>query len=164
MNINTIGLTGRISADPEIKTTPSGTLTLRLSIAHNVYDKAAGSNGRTLWFTVTVWGARAETLGNFLKKGMPVFVTGKFDTYVSPKDSKTYLQINATDIESVAPRQGAQVNTQSADAAKPTAPAQSAYAKPTQPAQAQQTFNVHSEATNLFGGGIESDTQAPWGQ
>lgn len=58
-----------------------------------------GRNGKektTLWFDVSLWGKRGETLAQYLTKGSKVAVAGEFD--IREHDGKTYLSIRADQV------------------------------------------------------------------
>jgi len=79
MNINRVVITGNLTADPDLKTTPSGTSVCKLRIASN--ERVKDSNGewgeRPNYFTVTVWGAQGENCNRYLAKGRPVAIDGR---------------------------------------------------------------------------------------
>ncbi len=62
-NINRVIITGNLTADPELRSLPSGTSVCKLRIACNGRRKN-GSTGQweddPNFFNVTVWGARRE--------------------------------------------------------------------------------------------------------
>ena len=79
MNINRVVITGNLTADHDLKTTPSGTSVCKLRIASN--ERVKDSNGewgeRPNYFTVTVWGAQGENCNRYLAKGRPVAIDGR---------------------------------------------------------------------------------------
>jgi len=72
---------GNISADPELKQTPSGIAYVNLSVASTprTYDRGSGEwkDGETMWIRCTVWREVAENVQRSLTKGTRVIVTGK---------------------------------------------------------------------------------------
>jgi single-strand DNA-binding protein len=82
MNINRVVLTGNLTADPEVRSTPSGTSVARLRLAVNT-RRRSGATGeweeKPNYFDVTVWGAQAENCGRYLSKGRPVAVDGRLE-------------------------------------------------------------------------------------
>jgi single-strand DNA-binding protein len=75
---NVIAITGRIGQDPELRYTADGSAVLSFSVANGVYKKGAGDyNQLTTWYRCTVFGARAETINNLIRKGSRVGVTGQ---------------------------------------------------------------------------------------
>ena len=80
-NINRVVLTGNLTRDPELRTTPSGTSVCGLRIACNTRRKDASGQwvDKPNYFDVTVWGAQGENCANYLSKGRPVAVEGRLD-------------------------------------------------------------------------------------
>ena len=76
---NKVLLLGNCTRDPEIKYTPKGTAVTDLGLAVNrVYTADNGEKREeTTFVDVTFWGRQAEIVGEFLKKGHPVFVEGR---------------------------------------------------------------------------------------
>jgi single-strand DNA-binding protein len=81
-NINVVVLTGNLTRDPELRSTPSGTSVCKLRVAVNSRRKD-GSTGEWVdkpnYFDVTVWGAQGENCATYLSKGRPVAVEGRLD-------------------------------------------------------------------------------------
>src|SRR5258705_3949630 len=81
-NINRVVLTGNLTRDPELRSTPSGTSVCSLRIASNTRrkDNSTGEWGdKPNYFSVTVWGAQGENCARFLAKGRPVCIDGRLD-------------------------------------------------------------------------------------
>jgi single-strand DNA-binding protein len=81
-NINRVVLTGNLTRDPELRSTPSGTSVCSLRIASNTRrkDNSTGEWGdKPNYFSVTVWGAQGENCARFLSKGRPVCIDGRLD-------------------------------------------------------------------------------------
>ena len=80
-NINRVVLTGNLTRDPELRTTPSGTSVCGLRVACNTRRKDASGQwvDKPNYFDVTVWGAQGENCARFLEKGRPVAVAGRLD-------------------------------------------------------------------------------------
>jgi single-strand DNA-binding protein len=81
-NINTVVITGNLTRDPELRSTPGGTAVCKLRVAVNSRRKD-GQTGEWVdkpnYFDVTVWGAQGENCANYLSKGRPVAVEGRLD-------------------------------------------------------------------------------------
>jgi len=81
-NINVVAITGNLTRDPELRSTPSGTSVCKLRVAVNSRRKD-GQSGEWIdkpnYFDVTVWGAQGENCANYLSKGRPVAVEGRLD-------------------------------------------------------------------------------------
>lgn len=67
-------IVGNIGGSPELKYSKDGNPFLKFSVASN--DRDADGNDTTEWVSVTVFRQRAETLSNYLSKGMKVTVIG----------------------------------------------------------------------------------------
>lgn len=81
-NINVVVITGNLTRDPELRSTPGGTSVCKLRVAVNSRRKD-GQTGEWVdkpnYFDVTVWGAQGENCANYLSKGRPVAVEGRLD-------------------------------------------------------------------------------------
>ena len=76
-NFNKVILGGRLTADPELKTTQSGIAVVSFSIAVNRrFSRNAAQQNETDFFNVTVWRTHAENCGRYLKKGSKVAIVG----------------------------------------------------------------------------------------
>ena len=82
MNYNQSIIVGRVTQDPQLRTTPSGQSVLSMSVATNRAwtDKNGAKQEAVEFHNVVVWGKLAETSGAFLKKGSLVLVEGRLET------------------------------------------------------------------------------------
>jgi len=74
---------GNLGADPELRTTTSGTSVceLRIAINESWFDKASNERKeRTEWIRVIVWGKSGENCAKYLSKGSKAFVEGRIQT------------------------------------------------------------------------------------
>jgi single-strand DNA-binding protein len=81
-NINRVVMTGNLTADPELRSTPSGMSVCSLRIACNTRRKDGASGewvDKPNYFNVTVWGAQGENAARFLSKGRPVAIDGRLE-------------------------------------------------------------------------------------
>jgi len=80
-NINRVVMTGNLTRDPELRTTPSGTSVCSLRIASNTSRKDASGEwvDKPNYFDVTVWGAQGENCAQYLQKGRPVAIDGRLE-------------------------------------------------------------------------------------
>ena len=78
-SLNRVILIGNLTADPELKYTPSGTARTRFSIAVNrQYKNASGQRQEEVTFVpIITWGSQAENCANYLSKGRSVAVEGR---------------------------------------------------------------------------------------
>lgn len=81
-NVNVVVITGNLTRDPELRSTPGGTSICKLRVAVNSRRKD-GASGQWIdkpnYFDVTVWGAQGENCANYLQKGRPVAIEGRLD-------------------------------------------------------------------------------------
>ena len=77
-NLNKVLLIGRLTADPEIRYTPSGLNIANMRMAVNRYRKGQDGNRveEVAYVDVTAFGRTAELAQQYLKKGRQVFVEG----------------------------------------------------------------------------------------
>lgn len=74
--MNNCTFSGRLAADPEIKTVGSDdVLSFRIPV-----DDGFGEKRTTTWVACNLWGARAQKLAPLLAKGSFVVVSGSFST------------------------------------------------------------------------------------
>ncbi len=79
-NLSRVVLTGNLTRDPELRSTPSGTSVCSLRLACNTRRRQDGEwVDRPNYFDVTVWGAQAEGCATYLEKGRPVAVDGRLE-------------------------------------------------------------------------------------
>jgi single-strand DNA-binding protein len=81
-NINRVVLTGNLTRDPELRSTPTGMSVCSLRIASNTRRKDGASGewvDKPNYFSVTVWGAQGENCARFLAKGRPVCIDGRLE-------------------------------------------------------------------------------------
>jgi single-strand DNA-binding protein len=80
-NLNRVIITGNLTRDPELRTTPNGTSVCSLRVACNTRRKDASGQwvDKPNYFDVTVWGAQGENCATYLQKGRPVGVDGRLE-------------------------------------------------------------------------------------
>lgn len=80
-NINVVVITGNLTRDPELRSTPSGTPVCSLRVAVNTRRKDPSGEwvDKPNFFDVTVWGAQGENCATYLQKGRPVAVNGRLE-------------------------------------------------------------------------------------
>ena len=78
-NLNKVILGGRLTADPELKTTPSGVSVTTFPIAVN---RRANKDGESIpdFFSVTAWRNTAEFVTRCFRKGSSICVIGSIQT------------------------------------------------------------------------------------
>lgn len=81
-SVNQVNLLGNCGRDPEIRYTTDGAAIANVSIAttRTWKNKAGEKQEETEWTRLSLFGRLAEIAGEYLKKGDPVFVTGRLRT------------------------------------------------------------------------------------
>src|ERR1700692_5067529 len=79
-NLNRRLLIGNLTREPEVRYTPKGTAVTEIGLAINrIYSGEDGEKKEeTTFVDVTLWARQAEVAGQYLKKGRPVFIEGRF--------------------------------------------------------------------------------------
>lgn len=83
MNLNKVFLIGRLTQDPETRTTPSGqtVTTVRLATSRVWNDQASQQKREATEFhTIVCWGRLGEICGQYLKKGGLALFEGRLQT------------------------------------------------------------------------------------
>jgi single-strand DNA-binding protein len=72
---------GNLGNDPEMRYSAGGAAFLRFNVASSYRTRTPAGEWeeKTEWVRVTVFGQRAESLGQYLKKGTRVFVDGRLE-------------------------------------------------------------------------------------
>jgi single-strand DNA-binding protein len=80
-NINRVVVSGNLTRDPELRSTPGGTsvCSLRIAVNSRRKDESGQWVDKPNYFDVTVWGAQGENCAQYLAKGRPVAVDGRLD-------------------------------------------------------------------------------------
>lgn len=76
---NLVVLTGRLTADPELKTTTNGIPVTTFSIAVN-RNYRAGEEQQTDFINIVAWRQRAEFITKYFKKGSLIGIEGSIQT------------------------------------------------------------------------------------
>lgn len=106
MNETTITIIGALTADPEIRFTPSGIPVANFTVASNArrFDKATDTyvDVEPIFLRCTAWRSLAENIAESLTRGMRVIVTGSLksnsweDRATGAK--RTALELNVTEV------------------------------------------------------------------
>jgi single-strand DNA-binding protein len=80
-NINRVTLTGNLTRDPELRSTPAGTSVCKLRVAVNTRRKDQSGQwvDKPNYFDVTVWGQQGENCAQYLQKGRPIALDGRLE-------------------------------------------------------------------------------------
>jgi len=82
MNLNKVFILGRLTADPQLRTTPTGQQVASFGVATNrIWNDKTGSRQQEVeYHNVVVWGRQAEIVSQFLTKGSLILVEGRMRT------------------------------------------------------------------------------------
>src|SRR3990167_343815 len=97
MNFNQVLLMGRLTRDPEMRSTTGGTPVCEAGLAVNRYFTSNGEQRKeTLFIDMVFWNGHATALCAKAKKGTPIFVDGRLelDTWTS-QDNQKHSRIRA---------------------------------------------------------------------
>lgn len=78
--MNNVSLTGRITRDPELKTTPSGKNYILFNIAVDRGYKDAKGNRMSDFIPCVAWNSQADFIGKYIKKGNLIEITGSIQS------------------------------------------------------------------------------------
>ncbi|MBD3299851.1 MAG: single-stranded DNA-binding protein [Candidatus Moranbacteria bacterium] len=82
MNVNKVILVGRLTKDPEARTTPSGKPVTSITVATSSIwkDESGNKQEKTEFHDIVLWGKLAEISAQYLIKGQEVYIEGKLET------------------------------------------------------------------------------------
>ena len=146
MSLNKVQVIGNITADPEVRNTPNGSLVANFSIATNrrFTDSAGVQQDQTEFHNIVAWTRLAEIAEQYIKKGHKVYVEGRLQTrsWEDQSGTKRYkTEIIAENIIMLTSRADAE-QMASHTAAAPVAPAP-------QPQSAQKTEKKPEEEITI---------------
>lgn len=97
--MNKVIITGRLTKDPELRSTQNGTNVAKYTIAINT---GYGEKQQTDFINVTTWGKSGEFVSKYFKKGQAIGIVGRLNSnnYEDKNGNKRYsLEIITEDIE-----------------------------------------------------------------
>lgn len=87
--LNTVTIMGRLAADPELRTTPSGLSVTSFTLAVDRDFQKQGAERVTDWIDVTAWRQTADFVTRYFQKGRMMIVKGSLQTRTyTDKDGK----------------------------------------------------------------------------
>src|SRR5436853_4787013 len=103
MGFQQVMIIGNVGRDPEFRYTPQGVAVADFSVAvSKVTGKGEARKEKTTWFKVTVWRERAETVSQYVKKGMKIMVIGEVEAHAYLDKSgqpQASLDLTASDFQ-----------------------------------------------------------------
>lgn len=99
MNVNKVIIIGRLTRDPELRTTSSGQTVANLSVATSRQwkDQSGQKQEKTDFHSVVAWGRQGEVIGQYFIKGQEIYVEGRLETR-SWDDKETGKKMYRTEI------------------------------------------------------------------
>ena len=90
--INSVVLMGRLTFDPELKTTSNGISVVSFQVACDRNFQRAGEEKKTDFIDVTAWRQTAEFISRYFRKGSALCITGSIQTrsWQDPQGQKRY--------------------------------------------------------------------------
>ena len=101
---NLVVLTGRLTADPELKTTQNGNSVTSFSIAVNRRFNRSAEEQQTDFINIVVWGQSAEFVSKYFKKGSMIGIEGRIQTrkYTDKNgNNRTAFEVVANNVQFV---------------------------------------------------------------
>ena len=91
--LNKAILVGRLVADPELRTTPTGANVCSFTIAIDRPYQSKGAEKKSDFLNIVAWRQTAEFVSRFFQKGRPIGVEGSIQTrdYVGKDGVKRYV-------------------------------------------------------------------------
>jgi single-strand DNA-binding protein len=98
-SVNKVFLLGNIGKDPEIRSTPNGTMVASFSLATTERQKDAAGNwtDKTEWHNLIAFSKLAEIVRDYVKKGSKLFIEGRLSTR-NWEDKDTKKKVYRTEI------------------------------------------------------------------
>lgn len=110
-NLNKVLLIGRLTRDPETRTTGSGSTVVSFGLAVNRNYTRRDSGERveeTTFVDVEAWGRTGETIARYMRKGRQIFIEGrlKLDTWERDGQRRSKLSIVCENFQFIDSQQG----------------------------------------------------------
>ncbi|GAA3388101.1 single-stranded DNA-binding protein [Cryptosporangium minutisporangium] len=106
-NETTITIVGNLTADPEMRVTPTGVAVAKFTVASTprTLDKASGQwvDGEAMFLTCTAWRQLAENVTQSLTKGSRVVLTGRLRQHHWETDQGEKRSMFGVDVEEIGP-------------------------------------------------------------
>ena len=127
---NKVILMGRLAKDPDMRRTPAGTLVARVSLAtgREWKDKTTGEKkSETEFHPIVAWGAVADTLEKYCKKGKQLHIEGRLHSYNYADKNGVRKWVTEVVAESIIMMSDGKNSGQAAGASAPSAQPQTQY-------------------------------------
>ena len=156
--LNRAILTGRLTRDPELRYTTSGTAVVQATIAVDRQFKNQQGERKADFINLVIWRKAAENFANFTHKGSLVVIDGRIQTrtYENKQGQRVYVtEINVDSFSLLEPRQ--ENSQQSNNNYSSQVPNNNAHnATSNSPQQNQNAQSNYGNQNNDFGNGGQS--------
>ena len=119
-DLNKVFLIGRLTRDPELKSTSSGSYFCKFSVASNrtIFKKEGESREEVGFFDCTAWGKLAEVISKYVHKGRRVGIDGslrwsQWENQEGKKQSKVEIHVENFQFLDAKQAEGTMVETPS---------------------------------------------------
>jgi single-strand DNA-binding protein len=151
MNVNKVILVGRLTRDPEVRSTPGGQSVATLSLATNSFwtDKTGNRQDKTEFHSIVLWGKLSEIAGQYLVKGQECYIEGRLQTRAYTAKDGTEKRV--TEIIGENMQMGSKASGQGSTGGSPyqkSAPAVAPAQKPAEKEEEIPTINLDDEDMN----------------
>ena len=106
-DLNKVILIGRLTADPEMRTTPTGTQVGSFSVANNrTYNANGERKEQVSFFNCVAWAKTAEIISTYVKKGQRIGIEGRLQQRSwEDKDGnkRSVVEINVENFQFLSP-------------------------------------------------------------
>ena len=147
-SINSCNLLGNLGKDPELKTVGSTSLcTFNLATSRRYRDAQGTVQTKTTWHRCVAFGKQADTIAQYVKKGDPIYVRGRYESREYEKDGqkRTIYEVAVEEFKFMGSRDKNE-NTDTTQQAPAPAPApRQAAPAPQRDAYGQQTYAASND-------------------
>ena len=99
-------IAGTVGRDAELRSTQGGDKVLGFSLAVDNGKDQQGNKRPATWYDCSVWGKRAESLANYIRKGDKLALEGR--PTARSHDGKAYLGLSVSELTFMGGNQGNQ--------------------------------------------------------
>ena len=99
--LNNISLIGRLTADPELRTTPTGSSVISFCLAVQRDYVKQGEERQADFIDCVAWNQTAEIISRFMHKGSSLAVTGRLQTRVYEDREGNKRKVSEVNVQNV---------------------------------------------------------------
>lgn len=151
--LNRAILTGRLTRDPELRYTTSGTAVVQATIAVDRQFKNQQGEREADFINLVIWRKAAENFANFTHKGSLVGIDGRIQTRTYENKQGQRVYVTEINVDSFSLLESRQDNNQQSSQAPSN---NTRNATPNSPQQNQNAQSNYGNQNNNFGNGGQS--------